>query len=102
MFRFIRGGKDVALGFEWDEEKASRNLEKHGISFETAVKVFLDEKNPLLKFYKDKGLVIFGLNELTVGSIINQLSSNEIANNRKILNNIYSKERLYYLIKSNF
>jgi len=33
----------VALGFEWDEEKASRNLEKHGISFETAVKVFLDE-----------------------------------------------------------
>ncbi len=29
--------------FEWDEEKAKLNLKKHGIPFETAAKVFLDE-----------------------------------------------------------
>lgn len=31
------------LEFEWDEEKAKLNLEKHGIPFEIAAKVFLDE-----------------------------------------------------------
>ena len=31
------------LKFEWDEEKAKINLKKHGIPFETAAKVFLDE-----------------------------------------------------------
>lgn len=28
--------------FEWDEEKNSRNIKKHGISFETASRVFDD------------------------------------------------------------
>jgi uncharacterized DUF497 family protein len=28
--------------FEWDEEKASSNLKKHGISFEEAMTVFDD------------------------------------------------------------
>lgn len=31
------------LNFEWDEEKAEANIIKHGISFQTAAKVFLDE-----------------------------------------------------------
>ena len=31
------------LKFEWDEEKDRINREKHGISFETASYVFLDE-----------------------------------------------------------
>lgn len=31
------------LCFEWDEEKAKINQKKHGISFETAARVFLDE-----------------------------------------------------------
>lgn len=30
------------LIFEWDENKNIRNIEKHGISFETASRVFLD------------------------------------------------------------
>lgn len=30
--------------FEWDEKKNSINKRKHGISFEMAVRVFLDEK----------------------------------------------------------
>ena len=31
------------LKFEWNSEKAKINKKKHGISFETAVRVFLDE-----------------------------------------------------------
>lgn len=31
------------LKYEWNEEKAVVNYRKHGILFETAVKVFLDE-----------------------------------------------------------
>lgn len=37
------GSENVDLQFEWDEEKASANLRKHGIPFELATKVFLDE-----------------------------------------------------------
>lgn len=33
----------MVLAFEWDEEKAKINLKKHGIPFEIAAKVFLDE-----------------------------------------------------------
>lgn len=33
----------MELKFEWDKEKAKLNLQKHGIPFETAAKVFLDK-----------------------------------------------------------
>ena len=33
----------MELKFEWDKEKAKLNLQKHGIQFETAAKVFLDK-----------------------------------------------------------
>ncbi len=33
----------MTLKFEWDEEKAKLNLKKHGIPFELAAKVFMDE-----------------------------------------------------------
>lgn len=29
--------------FEWDEEKAKKNFQKHGIAFEAALEVFYDE-----------------------------------------------------------
>ncbi len=32
----------MGLRFEWDEEKAKRNLAKHGVSFEEAATVFGD------------------------------------------------------------
>lgn len=32
----------MSLRFEWDENKARQNVEKHGISFEEAVTVFGD------------------------------------------------------------
>lgn len=34
----------MAFQFEWDEEKARINMKKHGIPFELAAKVFLDER----------------------------------------------------------
>ena len=34
----------MTLSFEWDSEKAAINIKKHGISFETATKVFFDEE----------------------------------------------------------
>ncbi len=30
------------MKFEWDDEKATANLEKHGVSFDEAVEVFYD------------------------------------------------------------
>lgn len=30
------------IQFEWDEDKAGKNWEKHGVSFETACEVFFD------------------------------------------------------------
>ena len=41
----------MTLKFEWDEEKAKVNLKKHGILFETAAKVFLDENR--IEIYDD-------------------------------------------------
>ncbi|MBQ7918538.1 MAG: BrnT family toxin [Lachnospiraceae bacterium] len=32
------------MKFEWDEEKAAINFRKHGIRFETAIRVFQDER----------------------------------------------------------
>lgn len=32
----------MILRFEWDSAKAASNLHKHGVSFETAVRVFSD------------------------------------------------------------
>ena len=32
----------MPLTFEWDEQKAARNLEKHGVSFSEASEVFSD------------------------------------------------------------
>lgn len=33
----------MALNFEWDEQKNASNLRKHGVSFEEAQTVFLDD-----------------------------------------------------------
>ncbi|MDF7675949.1 BrnT family toxin [Neisseriaceae bacterium ESL0693] len=35
-------------GFEWNQDKATRNIKKHGVSFEEAVTVFWDEQALLI------------------------------------------------------
>lgn len=37
-----------ALHFEWDERKATANVRKHGVSFEEAKSVFVDERAKLI------------------------------------------------------
>ena len=37
-----------ALRFEWDEEKAAANAWKHGVSFEEAKSVFIDDRAKLI------------------------------------------------------
>ncbi len=37
-----------ALHFEWDEAKAKANVKKHGVSFEEAKSVFLDDKAKMI------------------------------------------------------
>ena len=41
---------------EWDDNKASLNYKKHGISFEKAAEIFLDEflMNPTLLFIVER------------------------------------------------
>jgi uncharacterized DUF497 family protein len=37
-----------ALRFEWDERKAAANAKKHGVSFDEAKSVFVDERAKLI------------------------------------------------------
>ena len=37
-----------ALRFQWDEHKAAANAKKHGVSFEEAKSVFVDERAKLI------------------------------------------------------
>ena len=38
----------MPLSFEWDARKAKSNLAKHGVSFEEAKSVFIDERAKLI------------------------------------------------------
>jgi uncharacterized DUF497 family protein len=42
MAHMTRHSEHHGIQFEWDDDKASSNLEKHGVSFETACEVFFD------------------------------------------------------------
>jgi uncharacterized DUF497 family protein len=55
------------LLFEWDREKATTNLRKHGVSFEEACEVFLD---PLL-LLRDSGDAE-GLAQVVIGETVNE------------------------------
>ena len=37
--------------FEWDDNKADINFKKHGIRFETAVKIFADDNKLIFTLY---------------------------------------------------
>lgn len=65
-------------------------------------KVFLDSRNPLLNFYRNLGLIIFSINELTIESINNKMLDTDIQINREILLHQYSLSRLKELVKHNF
>jgi hypothetical protein len=49
----------VELEFEWDEKKASVNLEKHGVSFLTAAETFGNEIRERIDDREDYGEIRF-------------------------------------------
>ena len=53
------------MTFEWDEEKAAANLEKHGVSFDEAASVFYD---PLASVYEDPDHSVSEKRFLTIGT----------------------------------
>ena len=55
--------------YEWDPEKAKRNLREHGVSFEEAATVFLD---PLATTYSDPDHSNEEDREITIGYSTNQ------------------------------
>ncbi|MGB5633691.1 MAG: BrnT family toxin [Waterburya sp.] len=54
----------MSLQFEWDEEKAKLNIEKHGIDFETATIVFYD---PLALIFDDVWHSVDEAREIIIG-----------------------------------
>ena len=52
------------MEFEWDPEKAKKNLRKHGVSFEEAVTVFYD---PLSATFDDPDHSVGEYRYLTIG-----------------------------------
>lgn len=64
-------------------------------------KVFLNEKNPLLPFYKRLGLEIYPLGDLNKTGGLDTLSKEAVGKNREILMKHYSRERQLMLIKAN-
>ncbi len=58
-------GSNIGLTFEWDEEKAQKNLKRHKISFEEAKTVFND---PFLLTFLDSGHSEFEQRSLNIGS----------------------------------
>ena len=53
----------MSLIFEWDEEKAASNLEKHGVSFQEASTIFMDSlsstiSDPLHSFEEQRFVTI--------------------------------------------
>src|SRR5215467_2481076 len=56
------GGMDIQ--FEWDDDKAASNLEKHGVSFEEASTVFRD---PFALIFDDETHSIEEQREIIIG-----------------------------------
>lgn len=95
--RFLLSANIFIYG-NWRQEAVGNIL----IALFIGGKVFLEEKNPLFNFYKSQGLAIFCMSELTEKQCLFPLSEEDVATNRRILEKLYSKKRLYRLIKENF
>lgn len=54
----------MSVLFEWDPNKAEKNVVKHGISFEEAMTVFAD---PLARIFPDEEHSVGELREIIIG-----------------------------------
>jgi uncharacterized DUF497 family protein len=64
----------MSESFEWDEAKAAENYVKHGVSFETAVKVFRDpfavERLDDREDYGEERFILIGTAEEAVITVV--------------------------------
>ena len=61
----------MSFRFEWDKNKASSNIKKHGVSFDEARTVFND---PLARIFDDEEHSSIERREIIIGhSIVNRL-----------------------------
>jgi uncharacterized protein len=64
----------MSAPFEWDEAKAAENYAKHGVSFETAIKVFRDpfgiERLDDRQDYGEERLILIGIVEEVVITVV--------------------------------
>lgn len=65
-------------------------------------KVFLRKSNPLYEFYQNLGLVLFSLEDINEGSLTTPLSDEDYYNNKRIIEETYSNDRLKLLINLSF
>ena len=65
--------KQTPLKFSWDTEKAARNEEKYGVSFEEAKSIFNDKKALLEKSIKTERITAFLPNTQLVPSQFQQI-----------------------------
>lgn len=65
-------------------------------------KVFLDKKNPLYDFFKSINIVLFELEDLNQQNIDTPLPRLDKSNNRSVIADRYSSDKLYTLISRNF
>lgn len=65
-------------------------------------KVFMSDYSPLLSFYKKLGIVIFKVSELSMESLDAPLDEYAKAKNRFVIEQHYSLDRLYKLVKEYF
>lgn len=65
-------------------------------------KVFLSDNSPLLRFYKNLGLIIYPVSDITQESLNKPMEITDIITNRSIIEKEYSLKRLYELVKQNF
>ena len=86
------------LKFVWDAEKAEKNRKKHGISFETATRVFLDENNfdeydELHSDFEDRFKIVGKVREILVVIYTERKDRNRIISARQATK---SEEEEYY------
>lgn len=65
-------------------------------------RVFLEKKNPLYSYYLSKGLVLFSFDDIRQDLLIKPMAEDDIRRNRSILDQLYSNDRLEYLIRESF
>lgn len=72
------------------------------VAFFIGGKVFLDKENPLYIYFNNLNLKFYTLEDINDFNLNTPLSSSDLLHNRNIIKDIFSYEKLLYLIKTNF